>query len=126
MTMCKKVLIVEDFEEQRFLISRIITKRFNLEPVEAGSAEEALAMLDTFEFCCVITDISMPTKSGHHVVRYAISKDIPVIVTTGYQPNMSYIDKRVFAAFLKPINWDNFEATLKELCRIQDLKEVEA
>lgn len=123
--MCKKVLIVEDFDEQRFLIERMINKKFNLEYMGVASADEALALLDTFEFYCVITDISMPFKSGHHVVRYAIKKGIPVIVTTGYEPNMSYVDKKAFACFLKPINWDNFEATLRELCKMQDLKEVE-
>jgi DNA-binding NtrC family response regulator len=123
--MCKKILVVDDDICARDVISKAITRKFHLDIMYAESVDEALNLVNTIEFCSVITDISLPGKSGHHLVHYLIEKDIPVVVVTGYSPNMVFVDKRVKACFYKPINWDNFALTLKEMCKIQDIKEEE-
>lgn len=123
--MCKKILIVDDDADFRFMLARKIKSDFNLDVEFAENVKEALVLIDNVEYSCVITDISLPIKSGHHIVRYVLNRNIPVIVVTGYSPNMMYIDRRVQAYFQKPINWDNFELTIKELCKIQDRKQEE-
>lgn len=123
--MCKRILIVDDDEQTTFLLSREIKKSFNIDYDTAKDAYEALRMIDTFQYCLVITDISLPGKSGHEVVKDCIERKIPVIVISAYNPNFTFMDERVNSYLTKPIDFDQLRESIKGVVKIQDLKQIE-
>lgn len=123
--MCNRILIVEDDEVQVYFLKKAIGKYFNVDIENIDNTNDALKMLDLFVFCLVITDISLPGKSGHEIVSKCLENKIPVIVITAYLPNMTFIDERVRACIHKPIDLDQLMETMKGIIKIQDLKEIE-
>lgn len=123
--MCKKILIVDDDEITTEIIAREIRKNFNVEHDIVYDAFEALRMIDTFQYCMVITDISLPGKSGHDIVRMCIDKSIPVMVITAYDPNMIFVDKKVNAYLAKPLDFDQLKTSIQGMLKVQDIKEIE-
>lgn len=123
--MCNRVLIVEDNDSSAALFARIVTKYFNFEVDIARTVEEALLLINQIQYCLVISDISLPIRSGHEIVNRCIDGDIPVIVVTAYMPNMVFVDKRVKGCFYKPIDISLFKETIKNVVKKQDLKEIE-
>lgn len=61
------VLLVDDEQEIRRLMSVILTRyvtRYQVHVTEAASAEEGLAALDLADFDLIVSDYSMPGKTG--------------------------------------------------------------
>src|SRR5262249_2575509 len=84
--MPQRVLIVDDEEDARLMISAVATAA-GLEPVEAVDGREALDILQTdTDFALIICDKMMPRLDGNEVLRYIRQderlKDIPVIMST--------------------------------------------
>jgi CheY-like chemotaxis protein len=84
--MPQRVLIIDDEEDARLMISAIATAN-GLEPVEARDGREALDILQQdADFALIICDKMMPRVEGPEVIRHIRSderlKDIPVIMST--------------------------------------------
>ena len=84
--MPQRVLIVDDEEDARLMISAVALKS-GLEVVEAVDGREALDILQNdADFVLVICDKMMPRLDGYEVIRYMRNddrlKDIPVIMST--------------------------------------------
>lgn len=84
--MPQRVLIIDDEEDARLMISAIAAAN-GLEVVEACDGREALDILQhDADFTLIICDKLMPRVEGPEVIRYIRSearlKDIPVIMST--------------------------------------------
>ena len=82
----KVVLLVEDDELQRESVIRLIGDE-DIEIVAVGSGEEALELLRTRVFDCMITDLRLPDMQGSELLKAMAAEEIvsfpPVIVYTG-------------------------------------------
>lgn len=82
----KRVLLVEDDDLQRDSISRLIGDE-DIEITAVGLAQDALALLRTTVFDCMIIDLKLPDMLGNELLKRMSTEDIcsfpPVIVYTG-------------------------------------------
>src|SRR2546426_2033342 len=79
------VLVVDDDERQRSILSEMITS-FGY-PVEAAiDGQDALAKLDRAQFAVIVTDLVMPRIDGFQFLRTLIERDesTPAIVLTAF------------------------------------------
>jgi DNA-binding NtrC family response regulator len=67
-----KILVVDDEEDARDYLSRIIRRKFNCSLAKASSGEEALLKLKEEKFDLVVLDIKMPGLSGIDVMRRSV------------------------------------------------------
>ncbi|TWI60637.1 signal transduction histidine kinase [Pseudoduganella lurida] len=82
----KRILLVEDDARQRDSVVQLISdKDIEIEAVESGG--EALALLKTTIFDCMIIDLKLPDMQGNELLQRMSHEDIasfpPVIVYTG-------------------------------------------
>ncbi|MGF6346625.1 response regulator [Variovorax sp. W2I14] len=82
----KVVLLVEDDELQREAVIKLIGDD-DIEIVAVGSGEEALELLRTRVFDCMVTDLRLPDMQGSDLLKAMAAEEIvsfpPVIVYTG-------------------------------------------
>ncbi|MBJ2154441.1 response regulator [Variovorax sp. IB41] len=82
----KVVLLVEDDALQREAVIKLIGDD-DIEIVAVGSGEEALELLRTRVFDCMITDLRLPDMQGSELLKAMAAEEIvsfpPVIVYTG-------------------------------------------
>jgi len=82
----KVVLLVEDDELQREAVIQLIGDD-DIEIVAVGSGEEALELLRTRVFDCMVTDLRLPDMQGSDLLKAMAAEEIvsfpPVIVYTG-------------------------------------------
>ncbi|RZI91884.1 MAG: response regulator, partial [Variovorax sp.] len=82
----KQVLVVEDDALQRDSVIHLISDD-DVAITAVGTGEEALALLRTRVFDCMITDLKLPDLQGSELLQRMASEDIvsfpPVIVYTG-------------------------------------------
>ncbi|MEB0228062.1 response regulator [Pseudomonas sp. 10S4] len=82
----KRVLLVEDDDLQRDSIARLIGDE-DIEITAVGFAQEALDLLRTTIFDCMIIDLKLPDMLGNDLLKRMSTEDIcsfpPVIVYTG-------------------------------------------
>ena len=82
----KRVLLVEDDDLQRDSIARLIGDD-DIEITAVGFAQEALDLLRTTIFDCMIIDLKLPDMLGNDLLKRMSTEDIcsfpPVIVYTG-------------------------------------------
>lgn len=86
---CKRVLVVDDDELNRFYISRLSMKH-NTDAMTADSGAEALKMLSSHTFDLILMDIQMhmldgleTTKKIRELEKTAL-KNVPIIAMTAY------------------------------------------
>jgi CheY-like chemotaxis protein len=81
------ILLVEDDEDARKVISKIITDYGKYSVVEVSSAEEAISLYDSekYQFDALIVDLVLPGKSGGDLAKYNFeNKQLPIIVVTAF------------------------------------------
>ena len=82
----KRVLLVEDDDLQRDSIARLIGDE-DIEITAVGYAQEALELLRTTIYDCMIIDLKLPDMLGNELLKRMSTEDIcsfpPVIVYTG-------------------------------------------
>lgn len=85
----KKLFIVEDQEDIRFIYSRTIARRFPDIAIvgETATGEEALLAIPKAKPDLVIVDISLPGMDGIELVRRLHKEDpqLRILVMTGYE-----------------------------------------
>jgi CheY-like chemotaxis protein len=83
----KRLLIVEDDEEQRRALTELAGEGDDVEVTAVGSGEEALASLAEERFDCVVLDLKLPGTTGFDLLEQLKNderfRDLPVIVYTG-------------------------------------------
>jgi signal transduction histidine kinase/DNA-binding response OmpR family regulator/CHASE3 domain sensor protein len=82
----KRVLLVEDDERQRDSVVQLISDT-DVEIAAVGSGEEALGLLRTQIFDCMIIDLKLPDMQGNELLKRMSLEELcsfpPVIVYTG-------------------------------------------
>src|SRR5690349_21110981 len=98
----KRVLIVEDEEDVRSLIVRVLSSKLRDVPIdEAKDGAAALELLGTRDYGAILLDLMMPNVDGFEVIR-SLSSSKPhvlgriVVVTAATEEVVERVDKRVF------------------------------
>ncbi|MCX7703364.1 MAG: response regulator [Planctomycetota bacterium] len=88
--MAKRVLVVDDEEDLRFLV-RTMLKKNGYEVEEAEDGEEALKKLSTQKFDLMVLDIMMPKLDGWGVLKELQKRkmNISVVVLTAKSDDSS-------------------------------------
>lgn len=123
----KKVLVIEDDESVRFVISKVVIGAGH-QVTEAVNGKEGLSLLDNSTFDLIITDLMMPELGGEDLILEYRKRELelftPILVLT------SINDKDVLVRLLengaddyitKPFNAKEFKARLNVLLRICSL-----
>ena len=123
-TRSRRVLLVDDSRTVRKIFSTYLAPRF--ECAEAGSFDEALALLRTDEFDVVITDIIMPGLSGIELLRKIVAEfpNIAVIVVSGVDRPQRALDAMRLGAFdyiIKPCEPEVLEITVDRAIKHREL-----
>ncbi len=83
-----KVLVVEDEPALRFFISDVLTNEHGLTVIEAGSADQALDVLERDqEIKCMFTDVRMPGTLDGIALSNRVRRehpDIKILMTSGH------------------------------------------
>ena len=109
-----KILVVDDEEHIRNLISIILTSA-GYDVVTAKDGEEGLRRFNESCFDLVVTDIIMPKYNGDEIARHIRNsgKNIPVVGITGTSWD---IDRSCFDIIIdKPFTLDEFIECIKEI-----------
>jgi two-component system cell cycle response regulator DivK len=95
----KRILVIEDHEENRRLLRDLLTS-FGYELIEAVTGEEGLTAAEAERPDLVLMDIQLPGIDGYETTRRIKAKQalnhIPVIAVTSYA--LSGDDVKAFAA----------------------------
>ncbi len=111
-----RILIVDDEVEITEILADLLSEDY--ECLRAGSAEQALALLQQHEFQLVISDITMPGMSGLDMIPHvkALAPDTVVVMISGMQTVESAIGALRLGAFdylMKPFDLRQVEAVVK-------------
>ena len=112
----EKILVVEDEESVREVISEFLTG-WGYETVLAENGQKGLELFRSQSFAMVVTDIRMPVMDGLTMLKSIRKEDakIPIIVVTGYPTVDSAVESLVEGAdyyLVKPVNIDDFKAKI--------------
>jgi len=118
-TIVKRILVVDDEENARLGLSRLLTQEgFFVDSVSNGY--EALTYLRQNEVDLIITDINMPGMNGLTFLK-ELNKNFPksnVIMITAYGGVESYIEAMNLGAFEyinKPVKIEELKSILNKI-----------
>jgi len=108
-----KILIVDDDEGQRLILSRLLKRKVSCELVQAENGLEGLMLVDKEKPDVIFLDVSMPVMNGEETLE-AIRSDpstskIPVIILTALNDKQSVgklVEKGISDYLLKPLDFD--------------------
>ncbi|MGH9901499.1 MAG: response regulator [Pyrinomonadaceae bacterium] len=119
----KTVLLVEDFEDSRFMM-RMLLEMSGYRVVEATDGREAV---DCARRVCpdvILMDLSLPVMDGisatRHIRRQENLCDVPVIAVTAHDSEDYYDAARRAGCdeyVTKPVDYDRLDALLARYCR---------
>ena len=113
----ERILIVDDEAGMRDMLS-ILLRKEGYGVTVADRAEKAIEMAARGEFDLVMSDISMPGKSGIEVLRQtkAASPDTPVILITAYASTESAVEALKLGAYdylIKPFDVEELKNVVR-------------
>ena len=115
-----KILVIEDNEQNLYLISFILGK-YGYEVVQARDGDEGIELAGRVKPTLIILDIQLPVMDGYEVARRLKetpeTSDIPIVAITSYA--MVGDRERTLAAgctgyIEKPINPETFIAEIEK------------
>lgn len=122
MTDDRSVLVVDDDDAIRTLISRVLL-RADFDVAQAGNGSEALAKLRARRFQTVVLDLMMPVMSGFEVVEYLRTNDdagapcIVVVSAAGERDLQSITSPLVRSVLRKPFDLPELLAAVEKCAR---------
>jgi DNA-binding NtrC family response regulator len=125
----KKILVVDDEENARLGLSRLLTQE-GFQVASVANGYEALSHLRQHEVNLIITDINMPGMNGITFLR-ELSKSYPrsnVIMVTAYGGVESYIEAMNLGAFEyinKPVKIEELKSILRKIFREEEAAPAE-
>ena len=116
-----KILVVDDEEDLRRLLSDIVTKA-GYEVANASDGDEAIGLVKKTAFDVALLDIQMPNKSGIEVLKYIQENSAKTksIILTGYADLKHAMEAREFGAqdfISKPYKLEDVLATIERVLR---------
>ena len=124
----KKILIIDDEKDIRFLLSSILSDE-GYQTLQAGTVEDAELEIDTNDFNLAIVDISLndKKKDGIYLLKKIkkINKFIPVIMISGHATIQLAVDSMKLGAYEfleKPFNKDRLLNFTKRALETYDLQ----
>lgn len=121
----RRILIVDDEQKMRHILQIMLEQRgYSID--QAASAEEALRLLETYQYSMVITDLKMPGMDGMALIREIkkIDPDYPVIVLTAYGSIESAVEAMRAGAIdyiTKPFEEEKILLTVERSARFSEL-----
>jgi two-component system, cell cycle response regulator len=121
-----RILVVDDDATVRYLMNEFM-ETVGYTSFMAASGEEALELLEKQTVDVVVTDIMMPGMDGLELTeRIKESRDVEVIVMTGFSGDYSYeevIHKGASDFVFKPVRFEELLLRLKRVLKERYLKE---
>ena len=127
-TTTKRILVVDDEEAIRVLLSEILTDE-GFEVVTASGGREAIDYIENEHFDLVISDMVMPDVNGVEVLQAAFRTDpeYAVIIITGF-PSVDTAVKLVNLGaadyVTKPFNVDTIKITVAKVIESKKVREA--
>ncbi|MHB8057689.1 MAG: response regulator [Desulfuromonadaceae bacterium] len=116
---CKRILVVDDEENARVALSKILTHDgYEVSAVRNGM--EALNYLRSRDVELIITDLNMPEMNGMMFLR-ELNRSHPasnVIMVTAYGEVESYLEAMTLGAFEyinKPVKYDELKKVIDKI-----------
>jgi putative two-component system response regulator len=130
-----RVLVVDDEETNRKLLSRLLTREYDV--VTASDGEEALALVERVDVDLVLLDVRLPGLDGFEVCsrlkRMARTRLVPVVLVTGHgarEHRLRGIHVGADDFLTKPFDAEELHARVASLVRLKeytdDLESAEA
>jgi len=117
-TQTLKLLIVEDHEDTRQVLQRLLTIKGH-QVTTVGTAQEALAIYKEERFDAVISDLGLPDGSGLDLMReLQRQRPIPGIALSGYGMEEDLLRTKeagFFAHLVKPVNLDQLRHLIDQI-----------
>ncbi len=119
---CKRILVVDDEENARTALSKILTHD-GFAVSSAANGLEALNYLRSKEVELIITDLNMPEMNGLMFLR-ELNRCHPasnVIMITAYGEVESYLEAMTLGAFEyinKPVKYDDLRKVINKIFNI--------
>ena len=111
----KKILVVDDESDVRSYLSAVLSKA-GYQTLTAADGREAFEIADEERPDLVILDLEMPRQSGtdfyRRLTKHEVLTQTPIIVVSGLAGRHLAL-KEPFAVFDKPIDPDEFLATVE-------------
>ncbi len=120
------ILVVDDSPDIRFTMSEVLrAKGFSVE--SASDGQEAIDILDNRFFDIVLTDLSMPRKTGMDVLRFVTqhSPETICIIITGFGSIQGAVEALKMGAYdylCKPIKPDEVTILIDKALELRNLK----
>src|SRR5450759_2180785 len=119
-----KVLLVDDDRSTRYLIGRVLTKRFGCEVTEAGDGRQALEALSHDRFHLAFLYGQMPVMDGLETLRTLRESPehaaLQVVMLTGERDETiirKILELGVFEYMVKPLNMARLADRLRRMLR---------
>jgi DNA-binding NtrC family response regulator len=124
----RRVLLVEDDEDARDKLQKLLQSDPNLQIDAVEDGEQALKAINEMPYSLVITDLRMPGFDGMDLIRQVQKQSMPVtvIVTTGHGSIEEAVEAVRLGAYdflTKPINIDNLRLVMQRALRERALQD---
>ncbi len=116
-TPCRSMLVVEDDDTIRQLVTDLLSEEFRIPVYGAKTASLAQsALVQVLKPCLIILDIFLPDATGWDFLRDtkrgALMDDCRVLVTSA----SASVEPCEYPFIRKPWDLDHFVATVRDLC----------
>lgn len=116
--MLDKILVIDDEPNLLKILSALLTRK-GYEVFAFAGFDEAVNTLNTEDLSVVVTDLSMPGKSGMDVLNYCkqYTPDLPVIMITAFgtiEAAVAALKADAFDFVLKPFEQDDLFNTIEK------------
>lgn len=123
MSELKKVLILDDDEENLYTLNILLDELFNVDIHICNNVNEAMVILNRHKIDLILSDIMMPNLSGFDFADYLLLqnefKNIPIFFVSAIHITKNveeriYKHKNVLDIIAKPLSIDLVEEYLKD------------
>jgi two-component system cell cycle response regulator DivK len=115
------VMVVEDFEDNRFMMRRLL-EMSGYRVVEAVNGEEAVELAHRERPQLILMDLSLPQMDGlaatRRIRQYPDMRDVPIVAVSAHDTADFHADALAAGCndyVTKPIDFDQLEALLSRL-----------
>jgi two-component system, cell cycle response regulator DivK len=119
----KRILIVEDFEDSRFSLSKLLQIE-GYEVVEATNGAQAVELAETVKPDLILMDLSLPVVDGLSATRIIRENPslaaVPIIALSGH--DLAEVQREAQMAgctdyLMKPIDFDGLKSMISKYLR---------